>query len=275
MAKNATDSTALKEIALNLRKKIIEISYISKAHHVGSELSCIDILVSLYFKIMNIYPKEPSHPDRDYFILSKGHAALALYVTLMEKGFFSENFLKKEFLSDGGQLGGHPDKDLEKGIEISSGSLGQGLAIGAGIALINKKDKKKNRTFVLLGDGECNEGMIWETALFAAHQKLDNLLGIIDYNKLQGLGSTTKIMNLEPLKEKFESFGWNVQVVDGHDIGLITTSIEKIFLQKNKPNLIIANTVKGKGVSFMENRFESHYEVLDKKKYEEAIEKLK
>ena len=136
----------LEEIALNLRKKIIEISYITKAHHVGSELSCIDILVSLYFKIMNVYPKEPTHKNRDYFILSKGHAALALYVTLMQKGFFSENFLKKEFLSDGGQLGGHPDKDLEKGIEISSGSLGQGLAIGTGIALMNKKDNKKNKT---------------------------------------------------------------------------------------------------------------------------------
>ena len=265
----------LKEIALNLRKKIIEISYISKAHHIGSELSCIDILVSLYFKIMNVYPKEPNHQNRDYFILSKGHAALALYVTLMQKGFFSENFLKKEFLSDGGQLGGHPDKDLEKGIEISSGSLGQGLAIGAGIALTNKKDNKKNKTYVLLGDGECNEGMIWETALFAAHQKLDNLLAIIDYNKLQGLGSTTKIVGLEPLKEKFESFGWNTVVVNGHDIQSIVTTMEKIFLQKNKPNLLIANTVKGKGVPFMENRFESHYEVLDKKKYQEAIEKLK
>tara|TARA_Y100000590_G_scaffold165151_1_gene189162 strand:+ start:3604 stop:4416 length:813 start_codon:yes stop_codon:yes gene_type:complete len=265
----------LKEIALNLRKKIIEISYISKAHHVGSELSCIDILVSLYFKIMNVYPKEPKNQDRDYFILSKGHAALALYVTLMQRGFFSENFLKKEFLSDGGQLGGHPDKDLEKGIEISSGSLGQGLAIGAGISLINKKDNKKNKTFVLLGDGECNEGMIWETALFASHQKLSNLLAIIDYNKLQGLGSTTKIINLEPLKEKFQSFGWNTVEVDGHDIDSIISVIEKLFLQNDKPNLLIANTVKGKGVPFMENRFESHYEVLDKKKYEEAIKKLK
>ena len=265
----------LKEIALNLRKKIIEISYISKAHHVGSELSCIDILVSLYFKIMNVYPKEPKNQDRDYFILSKGHAALALYVTLMQRGFFSENFLKKEFLSDGGQLGGHPDKDLEKGIEISSGSLGQGLAIGAGISLINKKDNKKNKTFVLLGDGECNEGMIWETALFASHQKLSNLLAIIDYNKLQGLGSTTKIINLEPLKEKFQSFGWNTVEVDGHDIDSIISVIEKLFLQNEKPNLLIANTVKGKGVPFMENRFESHYEVLDKKKYEEAIKKLK
>lgn len=265
----------LEEIALDLRKKIIEISYISKAHHVGSELSCIDILVALYFKIMNVYPKKPTHKDRDYFILSKGHAALALYVTLMKKGFFSENFLKKEFLSDGGQLGGHPDKKLEKGIEISSGSLGQGLAIGTGVALMSKNDKKKNKTFVLLGDGECNEGMVWETALFAAHQKLNNLIAIVDYNKLQGLGSTAKIVNLEPLKEKFESFGWNTVVVDGHNIQSIITSIEDMFLQKNRPNLLIANTVKGKGVIFMENRFESHYEVLDKKKYKEAIEKLK
>jgi len=265
----------LEKIALNLRKKIIEISYLTKAHHVGSELSCIDILVALYFKIMNIYPNKPTHKDRDYFILSKGHAALALYVTLMKKGFFSESYLKKEFLSDGGQLGGHPDKDLNKGIEISSGSLGQGLSIGVGIALIHKKDNKKNKTFVLLGDGECNEGMIWESALFAAHQKLNNLVAIIDYNKLQGLGSTTKIANLEPLKEKFESFGWKVHVVDGHNIQSMVTAFNNMLGQHDKPNLMIANTIKGKGVPFMENRFESHYEVLDEKKYQIAIEKLK
>jgi len=270
-----TKNTELEEIALNLRKKIIEISYKSKAHHIGSELSCIDILVSLYFKIMNIYPKEPMHKDRDYFILSKGHAALALYVTLMQKGFFSENFLKSEFLSNGGQLGGHPDKNLDKGIEISTGSLGQGLSIAAGIALMNKKDNKKNKTFVLLGDGECNEGMIWEATLFAGHEKLDNLLAIIDYNKLQGLGSTSEIINLEPLKEKFRSFGWNTMLVDGHDIKSIITTIEKMFLHKNKPNLLIARTVKGKGIAFMENKFESHYEVLDKDKYIEAIKGLK
>ena len=275
MAKKAQKNNELEEIALNLRKKIIEISYISGAHHIGSELSCIDILVSLYFKIMNIYPKKPTHRDRDFFILSKGHAALALYVTLMQRGFFSENFLKKEFLSNGGLLGGHPDKNLNIGIEISSGSLGHGLAIAAGIALMNKRDNKTNRSFVLLGDGECNEGMIWETALFAAHQKLDNLLAIVDYNKLQGLGSTTKIIDLEPFKEKFESFGWNTVLVDGHNIKSIITAIEKIFLHKNKPNLLIARTVKGKGISFMENTFESHYEVLDKNKYQEAIKGLK
>ena len=274
MTKNQ-QNMELEEIALNLRKKIIEISYLSKSHHIGSELSCIDILVSLYFKIMKIEPKKPTHKDRDYFILSKGHAALALYVTLMQKGFFSENFLKKEFLSNGGQLGGHPDMNLDKGIEISSGSLGQGLAIAAGITLANKKDNKKNRTFVLLGDGECNEGMIWEAALFASHQKLNNLIAIIDYNKLQGFGSTTEIMDLEPFKEKFESFGWNTMLVDGHDIQSIITAIEKIFLCKNKPNVLIANTVKGKGITFMENKFESHYEVLDAKKYQEIIKNLK
>ena len=269
------DNKELKKIALNLRRKIIEISFLSKAHHIGSELSCIDILVSLYFKIMNIYPKKPKNKNRDYFILSKGHAALALYVTLMKKGFFSENFLKNEFLSNGGKLGGHPDKNLNYGIEISTGSLGQGLSIAVGIALMNKKDNKTNKTFVLLGDGECNEGMIWEAALFAGHKKLDNLFAIIDYNKLQGLGPTSEVIDLEPLKDKFISFGWNTMLVDGHDINSIIATIKKMFLQKDKPNLIIARTIKGKGVAFMENKFESHYLVLDKNKYKKAIKNLK
>ena len=264
-------NNSLNEIALHLRKKIIETSYISKSHHIGSELSCIDILVALYFKVMNIYPRQPKHKDRDFFILSKGHAAKALYVTLMQRGFFSENFLINEYLSDGGQLGGHPDKNIDLGIEVSTGSLGQGLSIASGIALANKKDNKTNRTFVLLGDGECNEGMVWEAVLFASHQKLNNIIAIIDYNKLQGFGPTNEIINLEPLKDKFKSFGWNTQEVNGHDIKSIITTIENMLLCNNKPNVLIANTVKGKGVGFMENKFESHYEVLDKNKYKEAI----
>ena len=265
----------LNKISFLLRKKIIDISYQTKAHHIGSELSCIDILVALYYEIMNIDPNEPTKKVRDFFILSKGHAALALYVTLMNRGFFSENYLIKEFISDGGKLGGHPDKNIPLGIEISTGSLGHGLSIGAGIALANKKDKNPSKTFVLLGDGECNEGMIWEASLFASHQKLDNLIAIIDYNKLQGFGSTTEILDLYPLKEKFQSFGWNTQEVNGHDISSIINTTNKMFAEKNKPNLIIANTIKGKGIASMENKFESHYEVLDKTKYLEIIKHYK
>ena len=268
---NISQINDLNKISFFLRKKIIEISYQAKAHHIGSELSCIDILVALYFNIMNINAKTPNDKNRDFFILSKGHAALALYVTLMKKGFFSENYLKKEFLSDGGALGGHPDKNTQLGIEVSSGSLGHGLSIGAGIALANKKDSSPGKVFVLLGDGECNEGMVWEALLFASHHRLNNLMAIIDYNKLQGFGSTKDILNLDPLKEKLESFGWNTKEVNGHDIKAIINTSKELFEEKSKPSLLIANTIKGKGIQSMENKFESHYEVLDEKKYLDII----
>ena len=272
---NTSQINDLNKISFFLRKKIIEISYKTKAHHIGSELSCIDILVALYFSVMNINASTPPDKNRDFFILSKGHAALALYVTLMKKGFFSEDYLKKEFLSDGGKLGGHPDMNKKLGIEISSGSLGHGLSIGAGIALANKKDGNQGKAFVLLGDGECNEGMVWEAILFASHQKLDNLMAIIDYNKLQGFGSTKNVLNLDPLKEKFESFGWNTLEVDGHNIESIVNASRELLKKKNKPNLIIANTIKGKGVDSMENKLESHYEVLDEKKYLDIMKNYK
>ena len=272
---NVLQINELNKIAFYLRKKIIEISYQTKAHHIGSELSCIDILVALYFSIMNINVSDPQDKNRDFFILSKGHAALALYVTLMKKGFFSEDYLKKEFLSDGGTLGGHPDMNNQLGIEISSGSLGHGLSVGAGIALAKKKDRNKGKAFVLLGDGECNEGMVWEALLFASHHKLDNLMAIIDYNKLQGFGSTRDVLNLDPLKKKFESFGWTTQEVNGHDIKSIINVSKELFKEKHKPNLLIANTIKGKGVNSMENRLESHYEVLDEEKYLDIIKNYK
>ena len=272
---NTSQINDLNKISFFLRKKIIEISYKTKAHHIGSELSCIDILVALYFSVMNINASTPPDKNRDFFILSKGHAALALYVTLMKKGFFSEDYLKKEFLSDGGKLGGHPDMNQKLGIEISSGSLGHGLSVGAGIALANKKDGNQGKAFVLLGDGECNEGMVWEAILFASHQKLDNLMAIIDYNKLQGFGSTRDVLNLDPLKKKFESFGWTTQEVNGHDIKSIINVSKELFKEKHKPNLLIANTIKGKGVNSMENRLESHYEVLDEEKYLDIIKNYK
>jgi len=272
---NTSQINDLNKISFFLRKKIIEISYKTKAHHIGSELSCIDILVALYFSVMNINASTPPDKNRDFFILSKGHAALALYVTLMKKGFFSEDYLKKEFLSDGGKLGGHPDMNKKLGIEISSGSLGHGLSVGAGIALANKKDGNQGKVFVLLGDGECNEGMVWEAILFASHQKLDNLMAIIDYNKLQGFGSTKNVLNLDPLKEKFESFGWNALEVNGHNIESIVNTSRELLKKKNKPNLIIANTIKGKGVGSMENKLESHYEVLDEKKYLDIMKNYK
>jgi transketolase len=263
---NKKTANKLNQISFYLKKKILEISFKKKSHHIGSCLSCIDILVSLYFSIMRINLKNKT--NNDLFIMSKGHAALAYYLVLMKKKFFSENYLFKNFLSNNGRLGGHPDRNEKLGINYCSGSLGQGISVGCGLALNYYKKRIKKNVFVLIGDGECNEGMVWESMLFAAHHKLNNLYTIIDYNKLQGLGSTTSILNLESLKNKIQSFNWNVVECDGHNIEKIIKSFKKLkSSNKNKPNLLIAHTIKGKGVSFMENKFESHYEVLDTKSF--------
>jgi len=262
----------IESISLDLKKKILEISYKKKAHHIGSCLSCIDILTALYFGFMKV--KNNQIKKNDKFIMSKGHAALSYYLVLMKLKFFSEKFLIKEYLTDNGKLGGHPDMNKSLGVDFSSGSLGNGISVAAGMAYAYKTDKQKNKVFALIGDGECNEGIVWETALFAGHHKLDNLFVIIDYNKLQGFGSTDKILNLEPLKSKFESFNWNVIQTDGHNILEILRSLKSLNKKKKRPNLLIANTIKGKGVKFMENKFESHYEVLNEKKYNISIKNL-
>ena len=263
----------LSNLSLFFKKKIIEISYFKKAHHIGSCLSCVDILVVLFFGVMKHSKNNPSSKN-DFFIISKGHAALAYYLILMKKNFFSEKYLIDNFLVNNGTLGGHPDKNKKLGIDYCSGSLGHGISVGSGVALSFLKDKKKNKVFVLIGDGECNEGMIWEAILFAGHQKLHNLFVIIDYNKLQGFGSTPKILNLSSLKKKFENFNWNILEADGHNIQNLTQQFNKISSLKDKPNLIIANTIKGKSISFMENKFESHYQVLDNKDYLQSLKDL-
>lgn len=263
----------LNNLSLFFKKKIIEISYFKKAHHIGSCLSCVDILVALFFGVMKHSKNNPSSKN-DFFIISKGHAALAYYLILMKKNFFSEKYLMDNFLVDDGTLGGHPDKNKKLGIDFCSGSLGHGVSVGSGVALSYLKDKKKNKVYVIIGDGECNEGMIWEAILFAGHQKLHNLFVIIDYNKLQGFGSTTEILNLSSLKKKFENFNWNILEADGHNIQNLIQQFNKISSFKDKPNLIIANTVKGKGISFMENKFESHYQVLDNKDYLQSLKDL-
>ncbi len=262
----------LKTISKDLKRKILKISLKKKTHHIGSCLSCVDILTVLYFKIMRI--NKNNSKSNDKFIMSKGHAALTYYLALMKKKFFTEKFLLKEYLSNNGKLGGHPDTNASLGIDFCSGSLGNGLSVASGMAYTLKKDKKKNKVFVLIGDGECNEGIIWESALFSAQHKLDNLYVILDYNKLQGFGSTKNIIDLDPLKLKFKSFNWNVLETNGHNIQLLVKSFNILKKKKNKPNLLIANTVKGKSVKFMENKFESHYQVLSEKEYEIALKGL-
>lgn len=261
------------KISKEIRKKILKMVFLSKSVHIGSALSCVDILTILYFGIMKIDPKRPLAQNRDRFILSKGHGAAALYATLAQRGFFAEKILET-YCMDGGKLPGHNTKGYVPGIDTTTGSLGHGLAIGAGFALAGKMDNKKYRVFVLMSDGEQDEGAVWESALFASHYKLDNLIGIIDYNKIQSFGATNKVLNLEPLKEKWNSFGWVVKEAQGHDFNQIEKTLKKLPFSKNKPSMIIAHTIKGKGVSFMENKLEWHYHPPSEEQYDLALKEL-
>jgi len=261
------------QTAKEIRKKILKMMYESQTSHMGSCLSCVDILTILYFKILKIDPKNPLAESRDRFILSKGHAAAALYGALAQRRFFPEELLE-HYCQNGKKVPGHSTRGCLPGVEVSTGSLGHGLSMGAGMALVAKNDKKDYRIFVLMSDGECEEGSTWEAALFAGHHKLDNIVGIIDYNKLQALGRTNEILNLEPLKEKWQSFRWEVKEVKGHNFAELERALAEIPFKKGKPSLLIAHTVKGKGVSFLEDKLLSHYKHLTKEEYELALKEL-
>jgi len=261
------------ETAKNIRKEVLEMIYKTKSPHIGSAFSMIEILVVLYFKILNIDPKNPEKEDHDIFILSKGHGCSALYATLAEKGFFEKDLLQ-QFGINGGIFEGHHTRNLKFGIEVSTGSLGHGLSIGAGMALARKLDNSKSRVFVLLSDGELQEGSSWEAILFASHHKLDNLIAIVDYNKIQALDRIENIINLEPLKEKWESFGWIAKEVNGQNIEEIIRALEVLPFQKDRPSVLIANTKKGAGVSFMENNPLWHSKWPDEEEYKKALKEL-
>lgn len=262
------------QIAKEIRKKVLKMFFDSQTAHIGSSLSEVDILTILYFKILSIDPKNPTAEDGDRFLLSKGHGAAALYATLAQRGFFPEETLDI-YCQNGGKLPSHSTRGCVPGVEVSTGSLGHGLPMGCGMALAGKRDSKKYRVFVLLSDGECDEGSNWEAALFASHHKLDNLIAIIDYNKLQAFGRTNEVLNLEPLDKKWQDFGWEVKEIDGHNFEEIENGLSKIPFQKGKPSLLIAHTIKGKGVSFMEDKLEWHYKNLTKEEYEQALKELK
>ncbi|HHW47717.1 MAG TPA: transketolase [Clostridiaceae bacterium] len=239
------DAKFLREKATELRCNIIKMITIAGSGHPGGSLSAIDIITYLYYYRMRINAKDPDWEDRDRFILSKGHCAPAQYVALADKGYFPVEELWT--LRDiGSILQGHPDMKKTPGIEMTTGSLGQGLSCGVGIALGGKLDGKDYKVYVMLGDGEIQSGQVWEAAMAASHYKLDNLIGIVDYNQLQCDGATNKIMNIEPVKNKWESFGWNVFETDGHDFNEIHEVFEKCMQSREKPSLIIAHTVKGK-----------------------------
>ena len=264
----------LSKIAAQIRLDILEEVHAAKSGHPGGSLSIADIMTYLYFEELNVDPKNPKWSERDRFVLSKGHTAPALYATLAEKGFFPrEELLKLRHIDS--YLQGHPDMKGTPGVDMTTGSLGLGISAACGMALAAKIDGKDYRVYTILGDGESEEGQVWEAAMFAAHYKLDNLCVMIDLNGLQIDGPVTEVMNPTPHDEKFKAFGFNVVVADGHDFDQIEKALEKAKTVKDKPTAIIFKTVKGKGVSFMENQVGWHGNAPDDAQYEQAVAEIR
>ncbi|GAB2027409.1 transketolase [Lactovum odontotermitis] len=267
-----TDVIELKKKAVEIRREVLEMIMRSKTGHIGSDFSCTEILVALYYGVMNVNPKKPGMPGRDQYVQSKGHAVETLWAILADKGFFKRSELET-FSQFGTRLIGHPNNKVE-GVEMNTGSLGHGLPISVGVALAGKMDSQDFHTYTLMGDGELAEGSVWEGAMSAAHFKLDNLTAIIDRNGLQISGPSEMIMGVEKLKAKWEAFGWEVQEVDGNDIAVLINVLKTPNLT-GKPKVIIASTVKGKGISYMENQPEWHHKVPTPEEYEQAVKELK
>lgn len=251
------NSAFLEDKARQLRRAVVRTLHKSQSGHTGGSLSAIDLITALYFKKMRHNPEEPSWSGRDRFVLSKGHAAPALYVALAESGYFpSEDLMMLRRL--GSHLQGHPDSKGTPGVDVCTGSLGQGLSMANGMAMGLKLDNSDNRVYALLGDGELQEGQVWEAAMAAAHYRLDNLCAMVDANNLQIDGEVAKVMNVAPITDKFRAFGWHVLDIDGHDMAAITAALDAAEQIKGQPTVIVARTVKGKGVSFFENKASYH-----------------
>lgn len=259
------------KIAQRIRQHLVEMMNYSRSSHIGSCLSIVDTLVVLYFKILKINPADPKAWSRDKFILSKAHASAALYATLAEAGFFDLTILQKYYI-DGGVLPGHLDRTAVPGVETSGGSLGHGLAIGLGMAIANTVDNNPGKIFVLLGDGECNEGSVWEGAMLGGHLALKNISVLIDFNKIQSLGNTEDILNQTNLAARWTAFGWNTIEIDGHNLSALETSLAAA---QHGPRCFILHTIKGKGVSFMENKLLWHYRSPNDEEKLQALEELK
>ena len=257
-------------IAKNIRIKCLKMVHTGKASHIGSALSIADILAVLYGEIINININNYNDENRDRFILSKGHSGVAIYAALSEVGLIPEKELESYYHNQS-LLSGHVSHKGNKGIELSTGSLGHGIGVASGFALAAKLDKKNYHSYCVIGDGECDEGSIWEAALFAAHHKLSNLTVIVDHNKMQSMNSTENTIDLLSLVEKWKSFGWDVFDIDGHNHKAIYEALKK---KTNKPKCIIANTIKGKGVSYMEGKIEWHYKFPDEKQLDQAIKEV-
>jgi transketolase len=263
------------QLAWKIRRHGIEMTHISQGSHIGAILSVADIVAVLYNDIAHVNPLEPEMLDRDRIILSKGHAGAAIYVALAEKGFFHVEELKTHY-ADGSRLSGHVSHKGIPGVEFSTGSLGHGLSVGAGMALAANKDDKHHKVYVICGDGECDEGAIWEAALFANHFKLNNLITIIDHNKMQSLDFCENTISLLPFADKWKAFGWNVIEIDGHNHDELRNALNRAKLSGDKPTVVIANTIKGKGISFMENNILWHYRFPHEGvEYDSAVAELK
>ncbi|MGI6722186.1 MAG: transketolase [Anaerovoracaceae bacterium] len=267
------DKNELAKIANQVRIDIIKSTNAAGSGHPGGSLSATDIITYLYFEEMNIDPKDPRMAGRDRFVLSKGHAAPALYSVLAERGYFPrEELLTLRKL--GSRLQGHPNRDKVPGVEMSTGSLGQGFSVACGMALANKMDNSKARVYTMVGDGEIQEGIIWEAAMSAAHYHLDNLVGILDWNGLQIDGKNEDVMTVTPIDKKFEGFGWNVIQCSGHDFDQIADALQQARKCSGKPTMIIARTHKGHGVSFMEDAAEWHGKSTNEEQYVQAMKEL-
>ncbi len=267
------DVRRLQRIATKLRGNIVKMIEIAGSGHNGGAMSAIDMIVYLYFHQMRVRPDEPRWPDRDRFVMSKGHCCPALYVALAERGFFAEEVLwtLRDIES---ALQGHPDMKKTPGVDMTTGSLGQGVSSAVGIALGGKLDDKEYNTFVMCSDGEMQEGQVWEAAMAAAHHKLERMIVLVDNNKLQTDGPTASINNVEPIAPKWEAFGWNAHAIDGHDFAQIHEAVQRCLVPNGKPSVIVAETVKGKGISFMENQVDFHSGPTKPEQTEQALREL-
>ncbi len=270
---SALTTAQLQNLSVQIRRETFSLAHGAGCGHLGPAFSIVEILVALYFNYLNIDPTKRDDVDRDRFILSKGHGCSSLYVTLGERGFYPKKALEG-YLVDDGQFPGHPSSHLIPGIELSTGSLGHGLPVGAGMALAAKRDEKDHRIVVLISDGECDEGSTWEAILSSAHWELGNLTCIVDYNKIQSFGRVSDVMELEPFTDKWKAFRWHVQEVDGHNHEEILTALNEAEKVTDKPSVIIAHTVKGKGVSFMEDTVDWHYWTPTDDHHKQAMEEL-
>ncbi len=268
------DYSKLKAIAARLRRHIINMVVAANSGHPGGSLSAVEILTALYFQLMNIDVAEPSWPERDVFVMSKGHATPVYYAALAERGFFSPNELPS-FRAVNSRLQGHPARGKTPGVDMTTGSLGQGLSAANGLALGARLDGQHQRwVYVLLGDGELQEGQVWEAAMTAAHYALDNVIAFVDWNGLQIDGQVNQVMNVASIKDKFAAFNWHVQEIDGHDFGEIFAAVEKAKEAKGRPSAIIARTIKGKGVAFMENQAGWHGKAPSPEQAQQALKEL-